>query len=243
MSHVIYDAGFSLVNSVVNTVFQDSAVAKICSGTTSMVFGAFTLAKSHLFSRPFAFFMGKKVEPIKKGRLLGCAALIACGAVLVYVGVEELRARFFAANRRFDACQVLDNFCAGNSNIRRSKMPQLDENTTARFISTLEEEGLVERIVMSVTEIKPTQNEIFWKKATQIAADSTICQQSFTFIVSEDGHILDGHHRWAGGRIRLEQGLEQECSFQVARVKLPTLELVERANRFPGVAHLEMGQF
>jgi hypothetical protein len=81
-------------------------------------------------------------------------------------------------------------------NIPRLSMPQIRRENIADFLADLKSQGVrVTMAELSVEELYPTQNEINLDKV------KTKCEKFMNgecpkpFIVSKEGHILDGHHQ------------------------------------------------
>ena len=98
--------------------------------------------------------------------------------------------------------------CQDNKGLARSGMPQLktkdDEDLAATFVAWLEEKGLatVGTTTAPAASLKATQNQL--KGAKVNGMNSALVKTNGTaegirapIIVSSDGYVLDGHHRWA----------------------------------------------
>jgi len=81
--------------------------------------------------------------------------------------------------------------------------------------------------------LKATQREIQARKAVSMA-DSHLCGKfpkiDAAVLGSADGHILDGHHRWAALAI-----IGPERTMKVKVIELPIRELLNEAAAFPGI--------
>lgn len=235
------DFVFPAIRSAIDAVVpQDPSLYKICLGTCSVICGSYALVKSNIINRSFAYFQRQKrqaeAQPVSM-KMAGIGGLAILGGVaLIASGVDDLF-------HRFDLCYAQPGFCSGHINMPRKIMPQLDSATTRNFINDLDQQGLVERVQMSVDTIFPTQNELYTPKVLQIYENSAQnpCVQEDLYIVSQDGHILDGHHRWAAGRLLAKR--DGECNFNVARIKMPIQELYTYSMTYPGVTCNNFSEF
>ena len=80
--------------------------------------------------------------------------------------------------------------------IKREDMPQISGKDIPEFLKHLQVKGIgVVETEMSVEELKPTQGELETDKADRILKNAKEALKGRIF-VSEDGYVLDGHHRW-----------------------------------------------
>ena len=137
-----------------------------------------------------------------------------------------------------DICKARPPVCAGNLGLSRAEMPQLKEDDspgiTKRFLQSLADDGIsVKGEWAHVGELKATQKEI---RATKVAGMArsvvagTFKKITSPIIVSRDGYILDGHHRWA-----TLLSLSPDNRMQVHRVDVDIKDLLKRAHGFEGV--------
>lgn len=113
--------------------------------------------------------------------------------------------------------------CKGNLGIARKRMPQIKEGDTTEFLTWLRGSGIeARRGVLPVTALKATQREI---DATKIEVEEPSLRP---IIVSQDGYILDGHHRWVGAMARGSQAIP------AVQVELPIHDLLAKAWAFSG---------
>ena len=105
-----------------------------------------------------------------------------------------------AKGRNVDLCAEGAPLCEGHMGIPRIWMPQIDlEHTPAFRKFALEHDG-IESSEGSVlpTELKPTQREISTIGVEKLASYINSGQmRPDPIIVSADGYVVDGHHRWA----------------------------------------------
>lgn len=77
--------------------------------------------------------------------------------------------------------------------VPREHMPQIRDAEKMGFVDWLEEKGvLVQYVDVPVAILRSVQNEIDLKKVERLMANPT----NKAIIISKDGFVLDGHHRW-----------------------------------------------
>lgn len=110
----------------------------------------------------------------------------------------------------------------------RSRLPQLESEDVERFIDALRGEGVeVIKSEERVDALKPTQKHMDSEKVTEMAlnaASGKFPKIRDPIVVSKDGHILDGHHRWAALRT-----LSPGNTLYTLRVDLPIEQLISLA--------------
>ena len=115
-------------------------------------------------------------------------------------------------------------------------MPQIASKDISDFIEYLTSVGLtVRREKAVVGQLKPTQNEINYDKVEKKVADF---ESGFTvkpFIVSSDGHILDGHHQW-----RALSKIDPCREVEIYRVDCTMDPLVNFAKGYPKVFYKDI---
>ena len=98
-----------------------------------------------------------------------------------------------------DMCAKSATFCKGSKDIPRNLMPQIYD--AAAFSKTIKSKYGVasHRTKMSMNGLRPSQNEINRERVDSVIADikSKKLSHKNPIVVSEDGFIVDGHHRWA----------------------------------------------
>ncbi len=122
--------------------------------------------------------------------------------------------------------------------IARADMPQLSGSAgvAAAFLANLQRSGIrVTRGEVPVGSLKATQREISGPKvlgmAQRVKDDDAFARKiREPVIVSRDGYILDGHHRWA-----TMVSLDPSNQMQVNRVDLPIHALLQSALAYEGV--------
>mmetsp|Transcript_44371 Transcript_44371/g.77974 ORF Transcript_44371/g.77974 Transcript_44371/m.77974 type:complete len:290 (+) Transcript_44371:185-1054(+) len=137
-------------------------------------------------------------------------------------------------------CDIDAAFCTGTLNYSRCEMPQLPmagEDDWDVWVDAAATDGIsVKEVNMSIGKLvtfKPSQAFLDTCKICSIAysgslcfADGAVptaasceaetggcfCSWTSGISVTEDGHVLDGHHRWAAARILLEDGFLKKDS-------------------------------
>lgn len=149
----------------------------------------------------------------------------------------EFAASFQAGlEKASDFCKVQPAACKNNLGIPRAKMPQIQRAKTPEFLAELKAKGVkVTQGKARVGDLRATQREINAKKV----AGMIEAKQAGKFdpakapvVVSNDQHILDGHHRWAALVV-----MDPSSKIPVRRVDLPMRELLRRAHSFKGVKY------
>lgn len=131
----------------------------------------------------------------------------------------------------------------GDSGIGRADMPQIPDDQRGAFIDALKEQGFdTHTETVPVDSLHPTQNEINGEKATGIAQAITTGKfdvMKEPLFSTKDGHILDGHHRWAAQEVRqFETGKPQYINTTVIDASIG--DVLKVANGFDtahGVEH------
>jgi hypothetical protein len=98
-----------------------------------------------------------------------------------------------------DMCTQSKTFCKGSKDIPRKLMPQIyDAAAFAKTIKTKYGVGS-HRTKKSMNGLRPSQNEINEERVDSVIKDIKAKKLSHKnpIVVSEDGFIVDGHHRWA----------------------------------------------
>lgn len=102
------------------------------------------------------------------------------------------------------------------------------------FLRSLAESGVsIEKFKTPVGKLRATQEEIRADKTFGMAVNhlkGDFPDIGSAVVVSQDGYILDGHHRWAALLL-----IDPQREIQVQHVDLPMDTLLSRAAQFPGV--------
>jgi len=98
-----------------------------------------------------------------------------------------------------DMCTKSKTFCKGSKDIPRKLMPQIYD--VAAFSKTIKSKYGVKshRTKLSADKLRPSQNEINEERVDSVIADIKAGKLSHKnpIVVSQDGFVVDGHHRWA----------------------------------------------
>lgn len=143
--------------------------------------------------------------------------------------------------RAADFCNQSPSPCKDNLGIPRKDMPQLSGDPTkpdtvaGSFVEKYRKQGIrVSEGKMPVGKLKATQSEINADKIAGMVAASKAGKLDLTkgdpIIVSKDGYILDGHHRW-GALLTMDP----HNTMQVVRVGVPIKQLLKDSDKHEGV--------
>jgi len=81
--------------------------------------------------------------------------------------------------------------------ITRKDMPQVRGKDTNELLKTLADSGVAyRRGKVAVVNLKPTQEDGIRSKVDAIASSISRGERLHPIVVSREGWILDGHHRW-----------------------------------------------
>lgn len=85
---------------------------------------------------------------------------------------------------------------AGNLGFKRKEMPQVEGKNIPKFLDFLKSEGVkyTEKSIDS-KKLRPTQSQ-FNQDKIQSMIDSIDTKKQHPIMVSKDGYVIDGHHRW-----------------------------------------------
>ncbi|HEY5126777.1 MAG TPA: NUDIX domain-containing protein [Bradyrhizobium sp.] len=137
----------------------------------------------------------------------------------------------------FNLCKVTvrgtNLFCADAKGIPRVKMPQLTD--AKAFRHHLEKLGYtVTKETERPSNLRATQSELNAAKVAKMAQKIKGEDKQERIIVSREGYILDGHHRW-GAQIALDAADNKfDAEMRIARVDLSITELLAEANKYTG---------
>lgn len=122
----------------------------------------------------------------------------------------------------------------GKAMVEAGADPNSDKSIMAQMVDSLEKKGIkTTKKKMAVGLMKATQKEIQANKTFGMA--DAYMKGKFknignSVIVSKDGHILDGHHRWAA-LLTIDASREMD----VQEIDMTMDELLDEAANFPGV--------
>ena len=116
----------------------------------------------------------------------------------------------------------------------RALMPQIKGDKMQSFLKHLESQDIKHVVQkLPVKELRATQSEFDLTKVDQM-----IGQRSDTkIVVSNDGYIMDGHHRWLA-----DYNTDKESKISAIVVDLPILELLRIAKEFSGVEYRPLSE-
>jgi hypothetical protein len=85
---------------------------------------------------------------------------------------------------------------AGNLGFKRKEMPQVEGKNISKFLEFLKSEGVkFKETAIDSKKLRPTQNQ-FNQDKIQSMIDSIDSKKQHPIMVSKDGYVIDGHHRW-----------------------------------------------
>lgn len=131
-----------------------------------------------------------------------------------------------------DLCQTFPAICHGNLGLSRSEMPQIKSDKVNEFLDDLEEDGIsVHRNQhIAVSKLKATQNEIDSIKVKEMMLLPLGKLEGKPILVSSNGFILDGTHRWAA-LLALNGNNRMPCHV----IGLPIKQLIKKVFEFDNV--------
>ena len=129
--------------------------------------------------------------------------------------------------------------------IPRSNMPQIDQEYMGAFQQTLSDRGIkFDSESVSPLKLTPTQSELDGRSTGKLvkAMENGEMDWSNAIWVSEEGNILDGHHRWAAAAaIAADGGMNVEIP--IIRVHTPIGNLLSVAYEFDEAAAVKTRGF
>lgn len=122
-------------------------------------------------------------------------------------------------------------FGAPDAGLSRIEMPQVPSAKKEQFLTELDRRGVkVTHESVEPSVLKPTQADINGKASAEILRreerrgfDAFQGSPRDSIIVSSDGFVMDGHHRWAGAALAEAAG--RPTLISVNRIDLPRAEL------------------
>jgi phosphopantetheine adenylyltransferase len=116
-------------------------------------------------------------------------------------------------------------------NVPRAQMPQIKHSDVPDFVNFMKNNGVkVEELDIDVSNLQPTQKEIDPNKV-KIKYDSLKDGQAEgmkPFIISNDNHILDGHHQ-----LYALKNINSEMKVHAYKVDCPITAMLDYAKMFP----------
>ena len=124
----------------------------------------------------------------------------------------------------------------GGLGVPRKNMPQIKSKFVPDFIDYLETKGIKStKTKVKVGQIKPTQGEINLDKVKSLVKSANDSSLKKPVIVSKDGFILDGHHRW----LALLQK-DKRTALDSVKVDATVGELLKLAKKYPKTTYKEI---
>ena len=116
--------------------------------------------------------------------------------------------------------------------LSRREMPQVPSTRKEEFLTDISQKGLTyKHESVNPASLKPTQREINGKSSAEImqresrrGADAFSATPAKSIIVSSDGFVMDGHHRWAGAALLNLSGTPTNIS--IVRVNARQKDLI-----------------
>ncbi|WP_315128084.1 PLxRFG domain-containing protein [Comamonas antarctica] len=113
---------------------------------------------------------------------------------------------------------------SGTKGVPRAQMPQIKAEHRGAMVNFMNARGIAhQEETVPAASLKPTQAE-FDRAKVQKALGFQGGDRSI--LVSQDGHVLDGHHQWLAAR-------EQGKDVKTIRLDAPIEQLLETAREFP----------
>ena len=172
------------------------------------------------------------------GPLSGPEEMSAADAIETVIGIGEAdRGVVDLTNLTLELNPYLFSGVPVDGRRTRGDMPQVPSAQIDAFHDHLEDEGVVfTKETIDPQTVKSTQTELDATKVGQMISqvrDGTYKagREGHDPWISNDGYILDGHHRWATVALLSAAG-EEHPPFDVFRVSLPIDELLILADQF-----------
>lgn len=122
----------------------------------------------------------------------------------------------------------------GKAAVEAGADPEDTKSVLQNMLTQFKKEGVkIEKGKESVGSLKATQSEILAAKTFQFADShlkGTFANIGDNIVISSDGHILDGHHRWAA-----LLAIDPSRKMNVLRVDMTMKDMLDRADELPGV--------
>jgi ParB-like chromosome segregation protein Spo0J len=124
-----------------------------------------------------------------------------------------------------------------NLGVPRSEMPQISSKKVPDFVRWLQDGGVrVSRKRVRADKLNATQREINRSKVEALASNpSHRSHLEKPVIVSKDGYLMDGHHRWMALLT-----IDPDAVIPVVKVDLKIRDLLEVADDFDGVTRKDL---
>lgn len=111
----------------------------------------------------------------------------------------------------------------------RALMPQIKGDKMKDFLLYIKDKDIsYKNVKLPVKELKSTQSEFDLAKVDQMIGQ----KNNGRIIVSNDGYIMDGHHRWLA-----DYNYNKDSKIESIVIDLPILELMRVAKEYSGVKY------
>lgn len=118
--------------------------------------------------------------------------------------------------------------------ISRNKMPQVKEKNYPEYLKYLQDNKIsMRKKVVDPTKYKAIQKE-FSDDGIQIAVERLMAGKIKPCLVSVDGYVIDGHHRWLAA-IHLKRKLN------VIKINAPVKKVLDITRKFPKTIYKQIG--
>jgi hypothetical protein len=110
-----------------------------------------------------------------------------------------------------DLCSSKSNICKGTLGIQRRHMPQFTKRNAPfskkplkNFQSFIKKKYDVKSRIVTrkAKDLKPSQGEISRARVNDLIDDNVLKNVEVPIVVSQNGYVIDGHHRWAAFRTK-----------------------------------------
>lgn len=95
------------------------------------------------------------------------------------------------------------------SEIKREEMPQVSRDNLPKAVKWMRDNGTdVELTKKPASELKPTQEDLEKDKVKNMTDKFDSVGDIKALVVSNDGYIIDGHHRWAAAKVKFGEDVK-----------------------------------
>ena len=108
--------------------------------------------------------------------------------------------------------------------ILRNEMPQIRGKDIPEMLKVLDDNGIAYRKgKIAVNMLKPVQDDGIQSKVDSMVSDLTSGKTFSPIVISKDGYIMDGHHRW----LAQKKVNGDNYSMEVIQLLLPKIEALK----------------
>lgn len=122
-----------------------------------------------------------------------------------------------------DVDKTIAGLFAHSLGMKRKDMPQVPAAVKPEFMRELAAKTTLKHEQVDASSLKPTQGDYKLDSIKHIAGQGV--DPKNTIMVSSDGYVLDGHHRWAAAALN-------GTKLSTIKVGMPIRQLLEVANEF-----------